>query len=635
MNQRGIAFRLNSNLTTIAIIIIALIVFINYHFSNKILIGKIEEGAINQSNLVVSRISRVTVGTEEVAKNIAYQALYYNKNNDLDFFLNQVLKTNKILESVHVELFDVQKNKFLKFSSNKPGQLICNPDSLSVEEYFMKLKKENVNTNQGSWTDPFYCKYDTNHLLISYWHPIFNPDTKEISGIISCEISLNKMDKMLSEVKIGSNGYSFIIDQSGRIITHPKKEWILNKNLFEKPSLIFEENIEIVESQIKSGGKGAGNGISQYLDNQKAWFYFSPLPSSGWSAIIVVPEKELLKPIELIFQKMILVSGLGILILFLVNMLIFKRMLDPLVRIVFAIQRFSSADNQLNKSRNEILMLADSLENWQSKYGLLIKEQTKTANEKLKYEKDLKSAREIQFNIIPIGKPKFPEYPEIDLFAILKPAETVGGDLYDYFFIDKNHLLIAIGDVSGKGIPASLFMAITSTLIKTHAKMLSTKGIVTQVNHELSERNSNQYFVTLFIGILDISTGIMDYCNAAHDYPYILHADGTIQKLSKSHGLPLGIYKNKEYSSNQIELQLGDMIVLYTDGVINSKDDKNKHYGTERLEINIQNLIDLSSEEAANRIVKSIEIYEGEEKQSDDITLLTLRYLSSKKENQT
>jgi phosphoserine phosphatase RsbU/P len=634
MNQSGIIYRLNSNLTTIAIIIIASIVFINYHFSNKILISKIEEGAINQSNLVVSRISRVTVGTEEVAKNVAYQALYYNKNHDLDFFLNQVLKTNEILESVHVELFDDQNNKFLKFSSNKPGQLICNPDSLVVEEYFRKLKKENNTSNQGSWTDPFYCKYDKTHLLISYRHPILDPENKEVVGIVSCEISLNKMNKMLSAVKIGSNGYSFIIDISGRIITHPKKEWILNKNMFEKPSLIFEENIKAVESQIKKGATGAGSGISQYLGNQKAWFYFSPLPSSGWTAIIVVPEKELLKPIEQIFQKMILVSGVGILILFLVNMLVFKRMLNPLVRVVIAIQRFSSTDNKVNKSKNEIRMLADSLEAWQSKYGLLINEQTKTAHEKLKYEKDLKSAQEIQFNIIPIGKPKFPEYPEIDLFAILKPAETVGGDLYDYFFIDKNHLLIAIGDVSGKGIPASLFMAITSTLIKTHAKMLSSEGIVSQVNHELSERNSNQNFVTLFIGILDVRSGIMDYCNAAHDFPYILHADGTIRKLSTSHGLPLGIYKNKKYTSSRIDLQFGDMIILFTDGVINSKDGKNQHYGTERLEKNIQNLNDHSAEEVAGRLIKSIEIYEGDEKQSDDITLLTVRYLA-KKETQT
>jgi sigma-B regulation protein RsbU (phosphoserine phosphatase) len=308
-------------------------------------------------------------------------------------------------------------------------------------------------------------------------------------------------------------------------------------------------------------------------------------------------------------------------------------MLDPLVRITHAIQRFSSSPGKEQKSKNEIKMLAESLEEWQAKYGLLIKDQSKTASDKIKFDKDLKSAQEIQLNIVPSGKPTFLEYPEIDLYAMLKPAETIGGDLYDYFFIDKNHLLVAIGDVSGKGIPASLFMAITSTLIKTHAKILSSKDIVRRVNKELSDRNSNQYFVTLFLGIFDIRTGVLDYCNAAHNFPYILHADGTLQTLSKSHGLPLGIYKDKTYKSSTVELQLNDMIILYTDGVINSRDTGKHHYGTERLEKNIQNLNDLTAEEVVKKLVKSIMIFEGQGHQADDISILALKYLN-KTENQ-
>jgi sigma-B regulation protein RsbU (phosphoserine phosphatase) len=272
-------------------------------------------------------------------------------------------------------------------------------------------------------------------------------------------------------------------------------------------------------------------------------------------------------------------------------------------------------------------MLAQSLEDWQAKYGLLINDQSKTASDKIKIEKDLKSAQEIQLNIVPSGKPNFGIYPVIDLFAILKPAELVGGDLYDYFFIDKNHLLVAIGDVSGKGIPASLFMAIASTLIKTHAKILSSKDIVSRVNMDLSDRNLNQYFVTLFIGVIDIRTGIMDYCNAAHNYPYILHSDGTLKTLSKSHGLPLGIYKDKSYKSSTIELKFNDTMILYTDGVINSSDNNQQHYGTERLEKNIQSLNNLTSEEVVQKLLNDIMMYEGDNRQSDDISILALKYL--------
>ncbi len=633
MSQKGISFRLNSQITTIAIIIIASIVYINYTFVNKLLVGKIEQGAINESNLVISKISRITVGTEEVAKNVAYQSLYYHKNNDLNFFLKQVQQSNVIIESIHAELINYRKNCIERYSSNDHGEHFYDPDSITMTQFSHRSPAETEIIHRGHWSNPFFAKDNVNQIYETYKLPIYTPDKKDIAGIITCVVSLNRINEMLSKMKIEKTGYSFIIDQTGKFLTHPNQNWIMRRNFFEKPSVIFQKKIDEIESKIKNGGSGAGYGISQHLNNKKSWFYFAPIKDANWSVIIVIPENELFYEINDIFLKIILVSGLGILFLFLVNMLVFKHILDPLVRVAFAIQRFSSIGRRENKSRNEINMLAESLENWQAKYGILIKEQTNTANVKLKYEKDIQSAREIQFNIIPSGKPAFPDYPEIDLFAVLKPAELVGGDLYDYFFIDKDHLLVAIGDVSGKGIPASLFMAIASTLIKTNAKILSAKEIVSRVNIELSKRNSNQYFVTLFLGVLDIRSGIMDYCNAAHNFPLILRFDGSLQTLSRSHGLPLGIYKDKTYKGSTVELHSGDMVVLYTDGVINSIDARNVHYGIERLKKNIQNLSGLSAEDAANRLVKSIMIYEGEGNQADDITLLTFRYLS-KTENQ-
>ena len=633
MSQKGISFRLNSQITSIAILIIAAIVYFNYNFSKRMLIGKIEEGAINQSNLVISQISRITIGTEEIAKNVSHQVFYFRKNNDLDLLLKQVTASNNIIEGIDIELFDSQKTHILKFTSNKQGSSICDQDSIKINQYTRKLRKENAGPDVGFWTDPSFNKLDKPHMVASYIMPVYNPETKDIAGIVACHISVNQLNKLLSEIKIGEKGYAFIIDKEGNYLTHPRNDWILSKNLFDKSSVNFQENIEVIESRIKSGGRGAGYGLSEYSNNQKAWFYYAPLSNSNWTVIIVFPEKELFREIYLGFQKIILVSGIGILILFLLNIFIFKKVLSPLIRITHAIQRFSSIPGTESKSKNEIKMLADSLEDWQMKYGLLIKDQTKTASDKLKFEKELMSAQEIQLNIVPSRKPAFQDHPEIDLFAILKPAEIIGGDLYDYFFIDETHLLIAIGDVSGKGIPASLFMAIASTLIKTNAKILSAKGIVSSVNKELSERNSNQYFVTLFLGILDISTGIMDYCNAAHNYPYILHADGSLHTLSKSHGLPLGIYKDKIYKSNTVELQSGDLIILYTDGVINSSDGNNKHYGTEKLEKNIQNLTDLSAEEVVSRLLESIVIYEGENHQADDISIMAIKYLH-KTENQ-
>lgn len=631
MNQHGLSFRLNTLITSVAIVIIASIVYLNYHFSNRVLISKIEESAVNQSNLVVSRISRITVGTEEIAKNVAFQVSYFMRGSQIEQFIRQVLLSNSILENLHIVFFGKNQADDVVYAANLDrNQHYFQGQKLS-DDFFRNLNVFKDSLKPGYWSEPYYDKTDTENLVVSYIMPLRNPKSKEIEGIVSCEISLRKMQQMLQVMRIGEGGYAFITEKSGRLLTYPIPEWIYRKNLFEKPSIIFEKNIDKIESDIRQGNHGFGYGYSQYLKNQKAWYYFAPLRDSNWMVVIVYPEKQLFREIGIVFSKIVWISALGIFILFLMNMIIFRRTLEPLARITNAIQRFTSPSGKERGVKNEIKMLAASLENWQSKYGLMIKEQTRTAHEKMKIEKDLQNAREIQFNIIPSGKPDFKQDKEVDLFAVLNPAETVGGDLYDYFFIDRNHLLITLGDVSGKGIPASLFMAVASTLIKTHAKILSAKDIVAQVNLELSSRNANQYFVTLFLGVLDIDTGILDYCNAAHNYPYLLNEDGTFQTLSDSHGLPLGIYKDKPYKNSSIRLKANDSLIIYTDGVINAIDLKNQQYGIERLEKNLNGLIGLTAEEIVHKLLKSVKLFEAGSHQSDDITIMALKYLKKEK----
>lgn len=626
MSQKGISYRLNANITTIAIILISAIVYINYHFSKKVLIGKIEEGAINQSNLVISTISRITVGTEEITSNVTRQVLYYQQHNDTELFLHKVLEVNSILESIQAELIDVKNKKIVRYSSGKFCQTNSLVDSLNENQIIQDIIDNRNLFIKGEWSAPYSCKSDERQLFVSYKKAILYPGTNEIAGIITSVVSLNKLQQLLSNVRIGESGYAFIIDRSGQFITHPQTEWMMNRNLFTKPSTIFGSEVDRIENNIKNDGRGAGSGLSPYLNKKKSWFYYAPLANSRWYVIIVIPEDQLFNEIDTIFHKLLWVSGLGILVLFLINMLVFKRLLEPLARVTDAIQRFSSMPGKEKKSKNEINLLAESLEEWQAKYGVLMHEQVKTAAEKLKFEKDLKLAREIQQNIFPSGYPAFPQHPELDLYAVLKPAESIGGDLYDYFFIDNDHLLLAIGDVAGKGIPASLFMAIASTMIKNKAKVLSSKEIVAAINNELGDRNPNQYFLTLFLAVVDIKTGVIDYCNAAHNHPYILRTDGNLQVLPKSHGLPLGIYANKIYKSSSWKLNDGDLVVFFTDGVINARNEEGIHFGNERFEAKIQENVGLSAKLVVTQLLQEIANYEEGTSQSDDITIMAFRY---------
>ena len=627
MNKKGISYRLNWAITTIAILIIAITGYINYRFNDYLLTAKIEEGAIHQSNVVVSKISRIIIGTEEFTRNISYQSLYFYSHNNLSLFLTQMLASNKNIESIQVEMVDSLQKDLLKFSTNKISEAICNPKPVIDVAYIRNFQSGKIVPEAGGWSDIYYCQNDTSNLYVSYQYPFYSPGSKYIKGIVSSEVSLRKMSQILSEFTIGDKGYAFIIDRAGRFITHPNEKWIIKKNFFDETSPLQRQSIKDIEFKIRNGGRGVGHGISEYLDHKKCWFFYAPLSNPEWTLIIVMPQKELFIEHDIYFYKILAVSIIGVLILFLLNMIIFKNVLDPLARVTYAIHGFASVPGKGRKIKNEIEMLAQSLEDWQFKYGRLIYEQSKTAKEKEKFEKDLKSAHEIQQNIIPSGYPAFKDHPEIDIYAILKPAELIGGDLYDYYFIDEEHLLIAIGDVSGKGIPASLFMAIASTLIKNNSNILSSHEIIEKVNNELGDRNPNQYFLTLFIGVLNIRTGMLDYCNAAHDYPFILHGDGTIKTLSKSHGIPLGIYKNRTYMSSTIELKKDDLMLLYTDGIINSRDKTGTLYGVEKLKDHLQGMNNLTTQEVVNKLLESIKNYEAQHPQSDDISIVALRYL--------
>jgi len=178
MSQKGISFRLNSQITSIAILIIAAIVYFNYNFSKKILIGKIEEGAINQSNLVIFQISRITIGTEEIARNVSLQVYYFRKNNDLDLLATQITASNNILEGIDIELFDNQKKHVLKFTTNQLGKSYSDQDSVRINQYARKLKKENTSRDVGFWSYPSFNKLDKSHMLTSYIMPVYEPNTK-------------------------------------------------------------------------------------------------------------------------------------------------------------------------------------------------------------------------------------------------------------------------------------------------------------------------------------------------------------------------------------------------------------------------------------------------------------------------
>ena len=247
--------------------------------------------------------------------------------------------------------------------------------------------------------------------------------------------------------------------------------------------------------------------------------------------------------------------------------------------------------------------------------------------EKQRIQESLKLAADIQMGMLPKDFPAFPDRDDFDLFASIIPAKEVGGDFYDFFLIDDDHLCFVIGDVSGKGVPAALFMAVT----KTHVAASTIPGkepsdILIRANYELCKENDQGMFCTIFYGILNTKTGEVRYSNGGHNPPYLVRADGSNEQLEETEGIALGVMDGMDFGVNTFTLGKGEAIYLYTDGVNEAMDDGGNEYSYERLEEFLKRSKGQSTTDIVNGSLDDVRDFVKNAEQSDDITVLTVRY---------
>ena len=332
--------------------------------------------------------------------------------------------------------------------------------------------------------------------------------------------------------------------------------------------------------------------------------------------------------------KMVLIS-LGILLIFSVLYWAFmrKKFISPLMRIRGNVTEFAKNETETTislgdiKTKDEIQELADSIclmENDIIKYISNI--QAITA-EKERIGAELNVATQIQADMLPRIFPPFPDRTEFDIYATMTPAKEVGGDFYDFFLIDENHLGMVMADVSGKGVPAALFMVIAKTLIKNRAQMGGGPSEILQyVNEQLCQGNEAELFVTVWFAILDITTGKGMAANAGHEHPVIRRANGEYELVQYRHSPAIAIMDSIRFKEHEFEMHPGDSLFVYTDGVTEATNAKNELYGTERMLEALNNEPDAEPQELLQNVQNGINQFVGNAPQFDDITMMCLAY---------
>ena len=469
----------------------------------------------------------------------------------------------------------------------------------------------------------------------------FRDSNGEIAGVMCIDLLMEDLIETVVELNTGDSYYGGIIDSRGNVIASPyidydRKE--LDNIIKDKDSPAHE-----VASSIMSGL----TGIVQTSSN--IYYAYAPIRLTDWTLFIEIDSDEVTKKMVEMHNTIsedakksndIMIHAVfDVGKIYVVNLIIIgvasivgatylaKGITRPLTEIKDAVVNIRTKEIELDtNAEEEIAELAGAFNKLQSDLDDYIDELTAVAAKRERMGAELDVATRIQADLLPSEFPAFPERGEFELYATMTPAEEVGGDFYDFFLLDENRLALVMADVSDKGIPAALFMVISKIMIKnTLQQGLSPVDTMTLVNNKMCESNRTDMFVTVWLGVLDLSTGVMTCVNAGHEYPAIRKCDGNFELLKDKHGLVVGAMEGVPYTEYSIELNKGDAVFLYTDGVTEASDANKELFGFDRM-LNALNKSNNDVNNILECVANDIEEFVNDSPQHDDITMMSIIY---------
>ena len=446
--------------------------------------------------------------------------------------------------------------------------------SLATEEYDYPSQEwfvKPLELEKGYWSEPYVDEGGGDVLMTTYSYPVRDRNGR-IAAILTADISLDWLTELVGNVKVYPNAFSMVVSRAGQIMVCPTETLVMRSTVQE--AVRGRDDSVSLANLNKAMLSGETGNLTIREKGVSAKVFFAPVQRTGWSLSVVIPEKEIYSGIRNVGRVVKLLQILGILLMILIIRYVFKNYIS------YA---------QLNKQKERM-------------------------------QGELKVASDIQMAMVPKIFPPFPKRDDLDLSASIVPAKEVGGDLYDFFIRDEK-LHFCIGDVSGKGVPASLLMAVTRTQYRTLAAQHDSPAqIVSTINDSMDEINENNMFVTFFCGVLDLKTGHMKYCNAGHNAPYIL--TDAIRELPVEPNLPLGVLSGFEFAEQSVDLNYDDALLLYTDGLNEAENIHHEQFGESGIRAVLHTR--RTAQEQIDALKAAVAAFVGEAEPSDDLTILCL-----------
>ncbi|MBQ6763083.1 MAG: SpoIIE family protein phosphatase [Bacteroidales bacterium] len=534
------------------------------------------------------------------------------------------------------------------YALNDGGKITLKIIGSETHDYFQsEWYTKGLASPGGVWSTPYLDEEGGETVLCTFSRCVVMEPEKEIAGVFGADLSISGLASLIQESLRKENEesifyvpvrddpkqriYCFIIGPEGDYIAHPDQNRILKTNFYDFATGTDADRYRKLGDAMRAGESG---DLSVVVDGIRSDVYYAPLLHSGWSMGVVVPTERLLTPAIAYGAIIIFLILLGILLVFLTCRRSIKKASTPLIQLAESAQEIATGkfDTSLPtiKHKDEIRLLRDSFDHMQSSLARYVDELKETTAQNASIERELSVARSIQMSMLPTTWPPFPDRNDLDIFGSVAPAKAVGGDLFD-FRIRNEKLYFCIGDVSGKGVPAAMVMTVISSMFQTLSDSEdSPLRIMTAINASASARNENLMFVTLFVGSLDLSTGVLQYTNAGHNAPVVI-TDGKPSFLPVDANIPVGIMADWTYSQQETALSPGTALFLYTDGLTEATRSDGELFQEERVLTQLANLGENRSAEClVADMTAAVNRFIGDAEQSDDLTMLVLKWLGNR-----
>lgn len=629
-SKHSFSTRLSLNILLITSILFIIAIGVAAVSSHLLIAEEATKSAENLRDATISDIEKTLLEVEQSVKSNAWMiGENIGDSTVLYHITSSITKENANIIGSAIAFIPDYFEGFHWFSpyayeTTDGGIALKNLGNATYDYYAMEWFTVPMEQGEGVWSEPYLDEGGSGYMMSTFSLPIRDKDGK-IYAVFTADVLLDWITQLLADIKPYPNSHVTLVSRKGYYLNAGSDERLLNATIYSTLDYLTKKDrgIDRLVDSMMCGKKE----VMQYSRGGKISFaVFGPL-SNGWVASITCDYQEVLKRTSQMHMVLILIGLVGLLVLFVLCYLIIRKLTRPLSEI--SESALSIAKGNFNtplpeiKSEDEIRKLRDSFDYMQRSIQSYITDlQTSTATNE-RYESELNIARKIQMAMVPR---QFPSLESIDMHAVMVPAKEVGGDLYDYFIKDGK-LYFAIGDVSGKGVPASLFMAITRAAFRFVASTgLTPSDIIRKLNKAVSDGNETGMFVTMFVGRLDLQTNEFLYCNAGHNPVVLVQPSGKAEFLNVKPNLAAGVLLDFTYEQQAYPIEPGSRLILYTDGVTEAERTDKVQYGNDRLLAWATDTDRYHSEkEACDALLSAVKTFVEGNDQNDDITIMTIK----------